>query len=105
TGYTLEELNAQGGYTILIHPEDMSIAQQGMARVMSGQPNTCVLRLITRAGAVRWVRNLNKPAWDVNGTRVARIVGAAQDVTEHRRAEEELRESRERLQALSRQLI
>jgi len=36
---------------------------------------------------------------------VTRIVGAAQDITEHRQAEEELRESRERLQVLSRQLI
>jgi PAS domain S-box-containing protein len=105
TGYTLDEVNARGGYTILIHPEDRGIADQGIARVLSGQANACVLRIFTRGGDVRWVRNLNKPAWDEKRTRVVRIVGAAQDVTDRIQAEESLRESRERLQALSRQLI
>ncbi len=105
TGYTLEELNARGGYRILIHPDDLAIADQGIAIVLTGQANACVLRVFTKEGAIRWVRNLNKPSWDEKRTRVVRIVGAAQDITDRVRAEESLRESGERLQAMSRQLI
>jgi PAS domain S-box-containing protein len=105
TGYTLEEVNARGGWAILIHPEDTETAYQGHERVLSGQANASVLRLITREGGIRWVRNLSKPVWDGAQGCVIRIVGAAQDITERMEAEEQLHESRERLQALSRQLL
>ncbi len=105
TGYTLEEVNARGGWPTLIHPEDMETARLGHERVLTGKVNASVLRLITKGGEARWVRNLNKPVWDSTQGRVVRLVGAAQDVTERRQAEEEVRESRERLQALSRQLM
>jgi PAS domain S-box-containing protein len=105
TGFTLEEVNARGGWGILIHPEDMDEALRGLRRVLSGEVSASILRLVTKQGAVRWVRNLNKPVWDAARSRVIRLIGAAQDVTERRQADEELRESRERLQTLSRQLI
>lgn len=105
TGYTVAEVNARGGWGILIHPEDTAKAAQGVERVLSGEVNASVLRLITKSGEVRWVRNLNKPIWDAAHTRVVRMIGAAQDITERERVEQELRQSRERLQALSRQLI
>ncbi len=105
TGFTLEELNARGGWGILIHPEDMDEALRGLRRVLAGEVNASVLRIITKQGAIRWLRNLNKPVWDAARTRVVRLIGAAQDITERKQAEEELRASRERLQTLSRQLI
>jgi PAS domain S-box-containing protein len=105
TGFTLEELNARGGWSILIHPEDTAEALCGLQRVLSGQVNASILRIVTKQGAVRWMRNLNKPVWDPAQSRVMRLIGAAQDITERKQAEEALRESRERLQALSRQLI
>jgi PAS domain S-box-containing protein len=105
TGFTLEDVNARGGWGILIYPEDIDEALRGLRRVLAGEVNASVLRIITKQGSVRWVRNLNKPVWDAARSRVIRIIGAAQDITERRQAEEELRASRERLQALSRQLI
>jgi PAS domain S-box-containing protein len=105
TGYTVEEVNARGGWIILIHPDDLDVAWQGHLHVMSGVVNTSEIRLISKKGETRWVRNLNKPVWDAAQGRVIRIIGAAQDVTESIQAEEDLRESRVRLQVLSRRLI
>lgn len=104
-GYTVEEVNARGDWSFLIHPDDMATADAGVRRVLSGTVNASLIRIFTKDGAIRWIRNLNKPVWDATHSRVVRIIGAAQDVTEHKQAEKELRESRERLQALSRQLI
>jgi len=104
-GYTVDEVNARGDWAFLIHPDDMAAADEGVRRVLSGTVNASLIRIITKDGASRWIRNLNKPVWDAAHTRVVRIIGAAQDITEHKQAEEELRESRERLQALSRQLL
>jgi PAS domain S-box-containing protein len=105
TGYTLFEVNARGGWTILIHPDDMETVLRDHQRVLSGEVTSSVLQIITREGAIRWLRYLNKPVWDSTRSRVIRIVGAGQDVTERVEAEEQLLESRERLQVLSRQLI
>jgi PAS domain S-box-containing protein len=105
TGYTLDEVNACGGWPILIHPEDKDNARRFHDQVRSGKDTASVLRIVTKAGATRWVRNLNKPVWDAAGRRVVRIIGASQDITDRMEAEAELRDSRQRLQALSRQLM
>ncbi len=105
TGYTLDEVNARGGWAVLVHPEDLDEARAGLARVLSGQANASLVRLITKDGSLRWVRNLNKPIIDAQLGRVTRIIGAGQDVTQRRKAEEELRENEERLHGLSRQLL
>jgi PAS domain S-box-containing protein len=105
TGYTLDEINASGGWPALVHPDDMNTTFQEYQRVLSGKVSEVVLRILTRARSIRWLRTLNKPVWDTQEGRVVRIVSAAQDITEHMEAEQQLRDSRQRLQALSRQLI
>jgi signal transduction histidine kinase len=53
---------------------------------------------------VLWTEQRNVPIRDVDGTWLA-IEGVARDITERRSAEEEVRAGRERLKALSRQLL
>jgi PAS domain S-box-containing protein len=96
-GYTLEEANARGGWASLIHPDDLFGAEGRLPELLAGLPGVYELRVITKAGAVRWIRYLAHPIWDGTQGRVVRLVGAVEDVTERRQAEEEVRESEERL--------
>ncbi len=96
TGYTPEMLLQAGGYEKLIHPEDVPISQRRTQALLRGEPDTSEFRIITRDGQVRWVRDSARPELDGSG-QVVRLYGAAQDITERRKAEEQLRKNECRL--------
>lgn len=99
-GYTLAEVIASGGWESLIYPDDLPVARQHLQTHLSGQPDVCKYRIITRSGQVRWVRGYGQPVWDEAQSRVVRIYGAAQDITEQVQAEEALRQKVEDQAAL-----
>jgi PAS domain S-box-containing protein len=105
TGYTLDEVLAREGWETFTHPEDARRNEPNMRRLLTGERTVAETRIITRSGEVRWVRYSSHPVWDEGRTRVVRFLGAVQDITERRRAEEQLQEYADRLQALSRRLI
>jgi PAS domain S-box-containing protein len=96
-GFTLEEANARGGWASLIHPDDLPAAWGRLQPLRAGRRGVDELRVITKAGETRWIRYSTHPIWDDEQGRVVRLLGAVEDVTARRRAEEELRESEERL--------
>jgi PAS domain S-box-containing protein len=98
TGFTVHELEARGGIVGLIHPEDFPGVLQRLSVLLAGQPGISEHRIITKDGAVRWLRDYSCPEWDASQHRVVRIIGAGQDITERKQAEE-------RLHLLSRQLL
>jgi PAS domain S-box-containing protein len=100
TGYALEEMLDSDLWRGRIHPDDLEGALEHRDRVFSGQPDVGEFRLIAKDGAVRWLRNYARPVWDSKQQRVARIYGAAQDVTAHKEAEELRRRSEERFRLL-----
>ncbi len=72
-----------------IHPEDLERLHQAIkARAVTGQFDE-IYRIIRPDGHVRWIRDRAFPVKDEAG-RVTRIVGVAEDVTEHRQLEEQL---------------
>jgi len=89
--FTREEIDARGGWQSMVFPQDLPLAVEHAQKVASGQSNVCEVRFVTRDGNVRWIRDHAVPVWDEAKTRVVRIYGAAQDITERRRAEEEIR--------------
>ncbi|MBI2878062.1 MAG: response regulator [Candidatus Tectomicrobia bacterium] len=91
SGYVLEEMVARGGWQILIHPEDLPSVRQHFDRVLAGRAEVTEFRIVARGGEVRWLRNFNRPVWDEGQGHVVRIHGATQDITERKRAEEEVR--------------
>lgn len=100
TGYSPEEAEAQGGWAALIHPDDLEEARRSAAQSMSGQQTWVDLRLRKRSGETRWVRVFTRPLYDEAQGRVVRLLGAVQDVTERRQAEQALREREARLRIL-----
>jgi PAS domain S-box-containing protein len=105
TGFTVDEINSLGGWQELIHPEDLPLALERMPDTLKGEKGVHELRIITRLGTVRWIRYTTRPIWDEAAGRVVRLLGAVQDITEHKRDQQQLQDYAQRLQALSRRLL
>ncbi len=91
TGFSLEEVNRRGGWETLIHPDDRSVERLHREWLFAGQwSDVSELRIITRDGHIRWIRNHTRPVWDSRARRMNHIYGAAQDVTDQKRAADEL---------------
>lgn len=101
TGYSAAEVQTMG-WTQLIHPEDHGLAHLHARRLLEGEPDACELRVISATGEIRWLRNSARPIRDPGGTRISRIYGAGQDITERRRLEAELRRRVDELAELGR---
>lgn len=98
-GLTLEQIRQRGGWITLVHPDDLPIALEHARRVARGSTDVAEMRWITASGEVRWLRDYARPVLD-ESSRVVRVYGAAQDITEQRLAEAATREAREWLSAL-----
>lgn len=89
SGYTVEEIDALG-WKSLIHPDDRQITQQQVERLIAGNKAEAEFRMLTKTGEVRWLYNCAQPEWDEQQSRIVRIIGAASDITERRRADDRL---------------
>ena len=82
-------------------PESRDIVAGTVAAAFEqGTPFDIVVPFVTATGRQRWVRSIGEPQM-VNG-RYTRIIGAFQDVTEARQAEQSLRAAKEAAEAANR---
>ncbi|MDW7967301.1 MAG: response regulator, partial [Thermoanaerobaculum sp.] len=100
-GFLPEELADLTSLLALIHPEDREKLASHLEEVRQGKSVVGLLRMVTRQGETRWVRNFCTPRWDETGTRVIGGDGAAQDITDQKAAEEALQGQMERLALLN----
>ena len=100
TGYTVDEIHARGGWEVLLHPDDMPIAEAQLREVLDGQRSVVEYRIVTKEGRIRRIRDVARAVFDSEGGQVMRIEGALRDVTERRQMERDLAESHDRYLAL-----
>jgi PAS domain S-box-containing protein len=88
TGYDLEEWENRGAWRGLVHPDDLLTFEQRFPRLMRGEEVSSEFRIITKSGDVRWLSVFSRPIWDDEHLRVTGVVGAAQDFTTRKEAED-----------------
>jgi len=98
TGYTRDELVEQDFWKI-IHPDyrDM-VRQRGLARQQGEDvPKSYEVKILRKDGGIRWV-DFTAGVMEIDGQ--AAVLGTAYDITDRKQAQEALRESEQRLQAI-----
>jgi two-component system CheB/CheR fusion protein len=79
-----------------VHSDDRARVTAGMERQGRGEPMDVEYRITRPDGTVRWVRDRSFPVKDAAGV-LYRIAGIAEDVTEQKRLEAELRQRADQL--------
>lgn len=92
-GYPCENLYADAYLWISsIHPEDRPQVEQARRTKLESGTFSETYRVVRPDGTVRWVHDRAFPLRDATG-RVYRVVGTAEDITEHQKLETQLRHS------------
>lgn len=85
------------GYLELVHPDDRTIAREAMDEALRrGGPFAFEHRVVFGDGSVRTIIGRGEAFVDASGTPV-RAAGTAQDITDRKRMEEELKKSEEQV--------
>jgi PAS domain S-box-containing protein len=100
TGFTAAEINSIG-WTKLYSHDDRQIWSGHYEALLSNQPATTDVRIVTKDRQIRWVRIFGRPIWDGGQHRVIRIYGAAQDNTTQKHLEQQLLQS-QKMEAIGR---
>jgi len=105
TGYKPEVVTHNTDVWIdFFHPEDKQISAQIIQSIIDNQPQRFEYRIITRSREIRWLRDYIKPLWDDNEKRVTQFLGAIQDITTRKLAEEQINASLEEKTVLLREI-
>ncbi len=99
TTYSAEEYDAAGGVQAHLHPDDGEAFERWTEALLRGETATAELRIRTRDGSYRWISNRARVEFGPEGQPV-RVVGASNDITSRKEAEQALREREGRYRTL-----
>ncbi|MDB5058172.1 MAG: domain S-box, partial [Chloroflexi bacterium] len=91
TGYALQDISLEQIQASLLYPEDAPIAARRAATLLAGWPDVWEYRIVTKSGEIRWLRDCARPLWNDDLGRVVSVGGMAQDITEAKKAAEQIR--------------
>lgn len=98
TGYTLTEVNALGGWTQVVCSDDRENYEAFGRALAARRASSLEYRICTKQGPVRWLGDFARPEWDEMQQRVVRVLGAVQDITERKGAEQALQRAHAELE-------
>ncbi len=101
TGYTVSDMNLSKKRNKIIFNDDKVKFKKFLYSVIAGQSNSAEIRFITKQGELRWFTIWGMPEWDKKKTVVVGIIGAAKDISERKKTENNLKDAIEELKAFS----
>lgn len=103
-GYSFAEIESLGGWNTVIYPDDVVKSRVRREHLAQGIEDETILRIYAKNGDLKWIKDYAKPLVDDDGN-VVKIVGAAQDITESVKAEENIRLQAEMLNSVGQAII
>jgi PAS domain S-box-containing protein len=100
TGYSMDELMAQKNWTEIVIEEDVALSKEKLQETLDGNPVEYDVRIKTKRGDIRELRDHTYPVWDGKKRRVVHLYGAVTDVTEQNKTARQLFESRAFIQQI-----
>jgi PAS domain S-box-containing protein len=97
-GYSPPEVIGRA-FKEFIYEKDLPMLRKRFQELLSGAIGPGEYRIITKSNEIRWVRSSSQPIFDQN--RAIGVRGMLTDVTDRKKAEEELRKSQRQLRDLS----
>jgi len=101
TGYTFDEYRARGGWAAALHPDDVAQDARDLQLIHQNRDVISTVRTLKKDGSIVWAQVYAHPVWDDENQRLIGICGAVQDVSERKRAENDLRQKNRALRTYS----
>lgn len=102
SGYRVQELTGQH-FATLVHADDLAAMEARFSQVLHGERLTYEVRGCAKNGKIFMLSVNSAPLWEQD--KIIGIVSFARDITQHKQAEEALRESERQLRYLYSQLL
>jgi PAS domain S-box-containing protein len=81
-----------------IYPDDHDKLFETFKKIIAGESQSSEYRIITKSGEIRWLWSSGKP--NTEGDKIIGITGILSDITERKKAEEEIQQAHEELKQL-----
>ena len=100
TGYTPDDVKTPDMWKNVVHPDDLSTVMEKNQNIMLGNTEKYECRIITKKSETIWLHVYGRPEWDTKKRKVTGIIGAVSNITERKRAEENIKLSESRYRSL-----
>ncbi|NJB69402.1 PAS domain S-box-containing protein [Desulfobaculum xiamenense] len=87
-GHTPDQPQGIGLFTEMLHPDDRFSMAEWMDDMLAGRKSECECRIVTPDGQIKWLRQRSTPQRRNPDGPTTRIVGAVNDITAQKTAEE-----------------